>query len=74
MLIIGKMRKSTSLSSVSRSSSALHQRLAAFRVCLAGGRRGMVEMVKGTGWRGMMMVLPPMGMVGRLLVSMLVEV
>jgi hypothetical protein len=31
-------------------------------------------MVKRTGWRGMMMVLPPTRMVGRLLVSMLVEV
>jgi hypothetical protein len=41
---------------------------------LAGGRRGLVERVKGTGWRGMMMVLAPMEMVGRLLVSMLAEV
>jgi hypothetical protein len=31
-------------------------------------------MVKRTGWRGMMMVLPLRRMVGRLLVSMLVEV
>jgi hypothetical protein len=37
-------------------------------------RRLLVEMVKGTGCRGMMMVVPPTRMIGKLLVSMLAEV